>query len=95
MSLDSTRFLTETTANEVVVTGHAGTPSGAECVATDMAVVVFVDPPMEENSCDDGKPRLLVFEYTGRGVRRQRQRPGRAPTSAAATPTGRSRCGSC
>jgi hypothetical protein len=67
ITLMATQFLTETTANEVFVTGHSGSSGGPICEASDMAAVVFVEPPPSQDDCSDGKPRLLVFEYTGEG----------------------------
>ena len=59
----ATGNITETTTNVATATGFL--TSGGECVAADELTVAIVEPPVPPASCDDGKPKTLVFEYTG------------------------------
>ncbi len=54
--------ITQTTTNVATATGELGVPGGPACTASDTATVTVTSPP---GSCADGKPKALVFEYTG------------------------------
>jgi hypothetical protein len=52
-----------TTTNVGTVTGFLA--NGDACIAADSTTVTVVEPPELPGSCADGKPKTLVFEYTG------------------------------
>ncbi len=52
--------LSSTTTNTATALG-----TGACDVAEDEVIVTVTEPPVDPGSCDDGKPKTLVFEYTG------------------------------
>jgi hypothetical protein len=61
VTLSAFRSISEDTINTVTVQGDI---AGNFCSATDTATVDIEPRPA---SCDDGKPRALLFEYTGEG----------------------------
>jgi hypothetical protein len=45
--------------------GKNATDAGEVCRAVDPVTILVMTPPTPIGSCDDGKPRALLFEYTG------------------------------
>jgi len=59
-----TASITATTTNVATVSGHLLDANGPPCTKSAAATVTVAPPPV---TCEDGKPRSLVFEYTGEG----------------------------
>ncbi len=65
--------ITETTTNVATATGDLLGAPGVECTATDTATVTVAPPP---GSCADGKPKTLVFKYTGESCAASKNQQG-------------------